>query len=346
LQLSCKTFRLWGRQDGGGLAESSLVVARFSTGDFPEAARLTACREMFGRIGCRTEIEPLTESFSCDTTMVMLPSLGIVSDTCSAVRFNHTRQALEDSLSFMTASPASWAISHIGREQTLHAGDGILLSNAAPGTLTLPTTTRFINFRLPTDALAPLVTDLGAALAQPIPEQSVALRLLKSYLGILHDAQALATPALQQLAATHIIDLLALSLGATRDAADLANGRGMRAARLSAIKADVNASLGDQDLSIRAISARHKITPVYVRKLFEGEGITFSEYVLAQRLVRAHRLLSDPRFSERAISAIAFMCGFGDLSYFNRAFRRRYGATPSDVRTRAAGSSRCKRNPG
>jgi methylphosphotriester-DNA--protein-cysteine methyltransferase len=27
--------------------------------------------------------------------------------------------------------------------------------------------------------------------------------------------------------------------------------------------------------------------------------------------------------------------GFGDLSYFNRAFRRRYGASPSDVRARA-----------
>ena len=29
---------------------------------------------------------------------------------------------------------------------------------------------------------------------------------------------------------------------------------------------------------------------------------------------------------------MAFECGFGDLSYFNRAFRRRYHATPTDVR--------------
>lgn len=29
---------------------------------------------------------------------------------------------------------------------------------------------------------------------------------------------------------------------------------------------------------------------------------------------------------------LAFWVGFGDLSYFNRAFRRRYGATPSDIR--------------
>ena len=31
------------------------------------------------------------------------------------------------------------------------------------------------------------------------------------------------------------------------------------------------------------------------------------------------------------ISTIAFETGFGDLSYFNLAFRRRYGLTPSDV---------------
>jgi AraC-like DNA-binding protein len=43
-------------------------------------------------------------------------------------------------------------------------------------------------------------------------------------------------------------------------------------------------------------------------------------------------MLTDPRCSERTVSSIAFDAGFGDLSYFNRAFRRRYGATPSDIR--------------
>jgi len=54
--------------------------------------------------------------------------------------------------------------------------------------------------------------------------------------------------------------------------------------------------------------------------------------VLGQRLARAHRLLTDPRRTERTLTAIAFEVGFSDLSYFNRAFRRRFGATPSDAR--------------
>jgi AraC-like DNA-binding protein len=54
-----------------------------------------------------------------------------------------------------------------------------------------------------------------------------------------------------------------------------------------------------------------------------------------RRLVRAHRLLTDPRWADRNIASIAFASGFGDLSYFNRTFKRLYGETPSDIRSTA-----------
>ena len=63
-----------------------------------------------------------------------------------------------------------------------------------------------------------------------------------------------------------------------------------------------------------------------------------SRFLLDQRLSRAHRMLSNPVLAERTISTIAYEAGFGDLSHFNRAFLRRYGATPSDVRARSRGS--------
>jgi AraC-like DNA-binding protein len=45
--------------------------------------------------------------------------------------------------------------------------------------------------------------------------------------------------------------------------------------------------------------------------------------------------LCDRRLAARSITSIAYEAGFGDLSYFNRAFRRHYNATPSDIRNRA-----------
>jgi AraC-like DNA-binding protein len=66
--------------------------------------------------------------------------------------------------------------------------------------------------------------------------------------------------------------------------------------------------------------------------LFEQEGTTFSQYVIGQRLLRAYRILTDLRFADRSITSVAFDAGFGDLSYFNRVFRRRFGGTPSEIR--------------
>jgi len=74
------------------------------------------------------------------------------------------------------------------------------------------------------------------------------------------------------------------------------------------------------------------MTTRYVHELFENEGFTFSSFVRDQRRACAHRMLSDPRIADRTIGSIAFDAGFDDLSYFNRIFRRRYGAPPGEIR--------------
>jgi AraC-like DNA-binding protein len=95
---------------------------------------------------------------------------------------------------------------------------------------------------------------------------------------------------------------------------------------------DINANLCDGDLSADKIARRHHVTPRYIHKLFERQGLTFSAFVLDQRLRRAYRILSDPRHADRSVSSVAYDLGFGDLSYFNRTFRRRYAATPTAIR--------------
>ncbi len=93
------------------------------------------------------------------------------------------------------------------------------------------------------------------------------------------------------------------------------------------------ANLGRRDLSADVVATSQGISASYIRKLFASEGTSFNGLVLEQRLLRAHRMLSTPRFADYAISAIAIEVGFNDVSYFNRTFRRRFGKTPSDVRS-------------
>ena len=139
---------------------------------------------------------------------------------------------------------------------------------------------------------------------------------------------------MRQLIVAQLCDLVAVTMGATRDAAAIAEGRGIRVARLRAVKDDIEAHLADGDLTPVAVARRQRISDSYVRKLFESEGTSFSEFVLTRRLVRAHRMLTDRRWADRTIASIAFECGFGDLSYFNRTFKRLYSASPSDIRGR------------
>ena len=142
----------------------------------------------------------------------------------------------------------------------------------------------------------------------------------------------LTDPELRRRFTTHVHDLAALALGATRDASEMARGRGLRAARLSAIKGDIIGRLDEEGLAVTGIARRHGVTPRYIQMLFESEGTTFTEYVLEQRVKDANRRLADPGRDERTISAIAFDVGFGNLSYFNRVFRNRFGMTPSNAR--------------
>jgi AraC-like DNA-binding protein len=232
-------------------------------------------------------------------------------------------------------------VSQLGREATVGAGNGLLWSNADVSTVVLPEPARFVHICVPRKLMLALAPGLEDALVRPLPPSAGVLRLLSSYVDVLEDEDTIKTPELQRAVATHIHDLCALAIGATRDAGEIAKGRGLRVARLRAIKADVIRNLRDGDISVSALAGRHHVTARYIQRLFEGDGTTLSKFVLGQRLAQAYRMLADPGQGHRMIGALAFEVGFGDLSTFNREFRRHFGATPSDVR--AAGCLSQKR---
>jgi AraC-like DNA-binding protein len=227
-------------------------------------------------------------------------------------------------------------VSQLGREATVGAGNGLFWSNADVSTVVVPERARVVHICVPRKSMLALAPGLEDALMRPLPLNAGVLRLLLSYVDVLEDKDTIKTPELQRAVATHIHDLCALAIGATRDAAEIAMGRGLRAARLRAIKADIVRNLRDGDVSVNALAVRHRMSGRYIQRLFESEGTTLSRFVLGQRLVQVHRSLTDPRHADRAISTIAYDAGFGDLSTFNREFRRHYGATPSDVRVASA----------
>lgn len=168
-------------------------------------------------------------------------------------------------------------------------------------------------------------------------DRAADLQLLRQYASLLVKPGGLSAEA-ERLAGAHLFDLAALILGRSRSPDRTAQNAGARAARLQAIKTDIAQNVHNPGLSIEWLAQRHRLSPRTIRNLFYGEDMNFSTYVLNARLERAKDDLLNPRLARRNIAAIAFDAGFGDLSWFNHAFRRRYGMTPSDMREQGRGS--------
>jgi AraC-like DNA-binding protein len=309
---------------------------RFRTTDFAQRDRLEAWREIIGRAVMKVEIEriPDTQYFS-DFTLRMLPDLCMSSGAVTGLRFRRPPALIDNDDLVLQISLSGGFRAH-QREFELGDGQAVLMSSDQTGMVSFIDES-FLLFRIPLRVMSPTIGDLDAVLYRPIPKDNEALRLLAYYAGAIRGMPGFGDPGARHLAATHIRDLIALALGATRDATEIANGRGLRAARLSAIKADIAGRAARPDLSIGEVALRQRVTSRYVQMLFEAEGTTFSEFVLNTRLMRAYQMLTDPRLAKRPIISVALDTGFQDLSYFNRTFRRRFGGTPSEMRAAARG---------
>jgi AraC-like DNA-binding protein len=313
---------------------------RFSTDTLPERDRIAIWNEVYGRYILSARFDAIDGvPFAQSATLRSLPGLSLASMSCSAFRGWRTRSMLTDGderLRIVINVAGTGKFQQLGREAVLGPHDAVLLSNTEDVFThypDYPDVNRAMAIAVPRQALAPVLGNPDNMLCQMLPRSEV-LRLLVSYVQSTN-ALSLDSPGLGQAFANHLQDLMALAIGANRDGEELARGRGLRAARLAAIKVDIGRSLGRRDLSISALAQRHGVTSRYIQKLFESDGTTFTEYLVEQRLLEARRLLGDPAFADHGIGDIALRAGFGDLPYFTRSFRRRFGITPSDAREQA-----------
>ncbi len=300
---------------------------RIETNHLPARRRLIALQDLFDRsIGMEVAAAP---GQPVDLHSVSVPGLRralmLRPFTAHAARPATRLGDGDDTVCLMVKSAGHLSLRQGRREAVPEVGDGALLDYHQPSQLTFQDAT-YLSVRVPRQALAMLV-DVEAAAGKRILGDTPALVLLRQYVANLPDR--LEDPALRALVAAHVYDLMALAIGAVGERRELARSRGLRAARLESIKADV---ARDPAQTIQEIALRQGVTPRYVQLLLEEDGTTFSELAVAKRLDSARAMLRSPRFCSWTIAGIAFEAGFRDLSHFNRRFRRRFGITPSDFR--------------
>jgi len=84
------------------------------------------------------------------------------------------------------------------------------------------------------------------------------------------------------------------------------------------------------DISRESVAKQFNISPNYLSRIFQVQGhMTFSNYLMHVRTDRAKHLLTS---YDLKLADVAARCGYRDLAYFCRVFRRLAKMTPSEYR--------------
>lgn len=305
---------------------------RFSTDTLAVPERTEAWRALYGREILNVTLDPVGEQpFACSFSAHAAGRVAFVRGQTSGAVFAKTPDlAGGDDLLLIVHGGQHGAVEQCGRHAELAPGDAALLHSAELGRSLHPRGVDFLNIRLPGAELAARLPGIHDRLARTLPGATPALRLLARYTELVEILPP--ESGLGSAVADHICDLALLALGALPDSEHRISAG---AARLALAKADIRQHAWRPELSIGWAAARQGISPVYLRKLFAAEGGSFADFLLAVRLDRARKQLVDAGLRHRSVAAIAFESGFGDISYFNRCFRRRFGMTPSEARAEA-----------
>jgi AraC-like DNA-binding protein len=231
------------------------------------------------------------------------------------------------------ASP--WPLTQRGRELSIAAGQLALYTNAEPASSHAANDMALVGVCLPRALLRERLPHADDLVLRPLDSTTPAVRHLEGYLGLLTANGSLTEdPRLLAHVETTLVDLIALALGADRDAGQIARMRGQRAARLHQILHAINTGFADPAFSVRTVAQRLGLSPRYINELLQETGSSLAERVLELRLQKARAMLADSRCDGLKIVEIAYGCGFNEVSYFNRCFRSRFGTTPTQFRGR------------
>ncbi len=92
----------------------------------------------------------------------------------------------------------------------------------------------------------------------------------------------------------------------------------------------IEANLNNPNFSVEDLAGQLHISRVQLyRKVKAILGISISEYINTQRLVKAKNLLQD---SELNIAEIAYQLGYSSPGYFSTTFKNKYGVSPKQFR--------------
>jgi AraC-like DNA-binding protein len=308
----------------------------YSTRGLPAGRKVSYWNQISSETFAAMEVRP-RDSLGFDGVLSRAPlgPLTLMDVHSAAARIRHTRAHIARAAgdpSLLLLAPRQRALQLSidgGAVVTVSAGECCFIDHARPYEIVHGDAVRTLCVDIPRRLLAPLLPGPVQLTGRLLRPDSADARLLAAALRCLGEEMRPGANARFSPEVAH--GLLSLIVAAYGAADGTCVGRS-RDARAQAFRGHIDACLGDPRLRPADLAAQFGVSERYVRAVLGASGESFSAYLLRRRLERCAALLADPAWHARTITDIAFQAGFGELTYFGRAFRARYGTAPREYR--------------
>ncbi|MBC9882103.1 helix-turn-helix domain-containing protein [Bradyrhizobium sp. INPA01-394B] len=284
------------------------------------------------------EVIPLTSEneFHVTTATMMTGNAVLFDSRITDVEYartpGHVARGVLDHFQISLCIDGEMRFSSGRRDVTMMPGDICLIDMAQPNHTVLRGgggRSRLMALILQRAMMAPRLAHPDSSTATLLPANHPHARLIANHFA---ELAANARPGIPSVDATveAIADLVAAAAGGT---ADIMVGvdRAERQLYLAMIKRHIAANLETAALTAGELCREFAISRATLYRLFEADG-GLAHYVREQRLNRAFQKMISPLEQDKGLMNLAVTMRFSSDSTFIRAFRRKFGVTPGDLR--------------
>jgi len=303
---------------------------------------MAACRriEFWNEVVCNTftplTVNAPTEDFSGRMRHLELADIRLaVADSTPAI-VTHSRAQVsrcQDAYFMLHLQLSGQSFNQqTGREATLSPGCLTLFDSTRPYSVAFSHPTSILVARIPRSLMREYVTCPEALTLLPLPSSNPAIWLAARFIRDLWRKSATVS---SQPAARHLneglMNLVAAAYASIRGA-KVEGSPHAAVVRIRLLEL-IESNLRNPDLTPAVIARMGHVSTRYLHLLFEQQGESVRRYVQRRRLEECARVLRDRLRDTKSVTEIACEQGFNSTSQFCRAFRERYGVTPTEYRT-------------
>ena len=221
-------------------------------------------------------------------------------------------------------------VTHEHEDRILEPGNIYLFNHSVPYS-TLPQhsySTHSIGFSA--DELRRRVAHVAPFYQLPLPDAGAGASLLKSFVSHVSDGLHRWSEHEFATLSEQMLDLVALLI--VQRAAPASLETSARLAHRQRALQYIRSNIEEEDLCPQKVAQVCGISLSYLHQLFRESERSVEATITEERLLLARRKLNDPSRAHMSIASICYESGFNDATHFSRAFKRRFGVTPGEVR--------------